>query len=152
MNLSYNAWPSPAKEPNPLLRASDADRERYARHVTECFIEGRLKQPEHEELLSRIEGTVYVKDLRPLIAELPPLPRSEPDKIPAVQEKLAAPVVKADRKIRPELLLLSGVSCYLASTTSPPDFRFTLQGLAVAFILVALFLAVTALFRKERKK
>jgi hypothetical protein len=60
-----------ANEVSGRVRASDAERERYAQVVREATGEGRLTLEEGDERLGQIYGTKYRDELRPLVADLP---------------------------------------------------------------------------------
>ena len=49
------------------VRASDAEREEYARVVREAVTEGRLNLGEGDDRLAKIYASVYRDELRPLV-------------------------------------------------------------------------------------
>jgi hypothetical protein len=53
------------------VRASDVEREEYAKVIRTAMTEGRLNLEEGEERLSRVYATTYRDELGPLIADLP---------------------------------------------------------------------------------
>jgi DUF1707 SHOCT-like domain len=53
------------------VRASDAEREEYARAIREAVGEGRLSLDEGDERLARVYGVRYRDELRPLVTDLP---------------------------------------------------------------------------------
>jgi Domain of unknown function (DUF1707) len=55
----------------PRTRASDAEREEYARIVREAVGEGRLQLDEGDERLAKIYASVYRDELHPFVADLP---------------------------------------------------------------------------------
>ena len=54
------------------VRASDVEREEYAKVVRTAMTEGRLNLEEGEERLGKVYSTTYRDELGPLIADLPP--------------------------------------------------------------------------------
>jgi hypothetical protein len=60
-----------AFESRPLLRASDADRERAASVINDALAEGRLTPEEHSERLDSIYAAKTQAELVPLIQDLP---------------------------------------------------------------------------------
>jgi uncharacterized protein DUF1707 len=66
------------------IRASDAEREEYAKAVREAVVEGRLSLDEGDERLAKIYAATYRDELRPFVADLPreavaPIGWSRPD-------------------------------------------------------------------------
>jgi hypothetical protein len=53
------------------VRASDAEREEYAKIIRTAMTEGRLTMEEGEERLARVYATTYRDELDPLITDLP---------------------------------------------------------------------------------
>jgi Domain of unknown function (DUF1707) len=53
------------------VRASDAEREEYARAIREAVGEGRLSLDEGDERLARVYAVRYRDELRPLVSDLP---------------------------------------------------------------------------------
>ncbi|MGE5830135.1 MAG: DUF1707 SHOCT-like domain-containing protein [Micromonosporaceae bacterium] len=53
------------------VRASDAEREEYARAIREAVGEGRLSLDEGDERLTRVYAVRYRDELRPLVTDLP---------------------------------------------------------------------------------
>ena len=62
--------PRPAPTSGPLLRASDADRDRVATLLGDAFAQGRLSRDEHADRLGRALAARTVGDLEPLTADL----------------------------------------------------------------------------------
>jgi Domain of unknown function (DUF1707) len=56
------------------IRAGDADRQRVAEKLGKHFGEGRLTVAEFDERLARAHAVVYLDELPPLTADLPPDP------------------------------------------------------------------------------
>jgi len=71
------------------MRASDADRDGYVRHLQDAFAEGRLNHAEYEDRMSAAYEALTYADLYPLLADLPvaadqipgpPAPQATPSK------------------------------------------------------------------------
>ena len=60
------------------VRASDAEREEFARIVRDAIGEGRLTLAEGDERLAQVYAARYRDDLRPLVADLPTVGTVEP--------------------------------------------------------------------------
>ena len=60
----------PVPSSTPLLRASDADRDRVAALLGDAFAQGRLTQAEHADRLGRALNARTVGELEPLTADL----------------------------------------------------------------------------------
>lgn len=56
---------------NPMMRASDTDRERAADVLKAGFAEGRLSKEEYDQRLHRAHRAATYADLQPLIVDLP---------------------------------------------------------------------------------
>lgn len=56
---------------NPMMRASDTDRERAADVLKAGFAEGRLTKEEYDQRLHRVHRAATYADLQPLIVDLP---------------------------------------------------------------------------------
>jgi hypothetical protein len=54
------------------VRASDVEREEYAKVIRTAMTEGRLNLEEGEDRLSKVYATVYRDELGPIVADLPP--------------------------------------------------------------------------------
>ncbi len=69
------------------MRASDADRDRYAAVLQQAFVDGRLSQSEYNDRLGLVMEAKTYGELQPLIADLPsdnlPVPRPAADLVPA---------------------------------------------------------------------
>lgn len=69
------------------MRASDADRDRYAAILQDAYAEGRLTREEYDERLDRCMRARTYSDLEPLVADLPkgalPVVRPAADVVPA---------------------------------------------------------------------
>lgn len=63
----------PPPEPPPGYRISDADRERAAARLNQALAEGRITVGELDERLSVVYAARFEADLRPPLADLPPL-------------------------------------------------------------------------------
>jgi len=59
------------EQPDTGVRASDAERERIAKMVSDAAGEGRLSLPEADERLERIYETTYRGELSEFVADLP---------------------------------------------------------------------------------
>jgi hypothetical protein len=59
-------------DPDPNLRAADADRERVAERLRESHAEGRLDLDELQERLERCYEAKALGELRELVSDLPP--------------------------------------------------------------------------------
>lgn len=53
------------------VRASDAEREEYAKKIRDAVTAGRLSLDEGDERLARVYATKYRDELRPLVTDLP---------------------------------------------------------------------------------
>lgn len=86
----------PTPERRPELRASDADRERYADVLREAFADGRLAGAEHAERIEAVWAARTHGELVPLVADLVPdavpdaSPRAAPDPRPTPGTALPA--------------------------------------------------------------
>jgi hypothetical protein len=83
---------APEQQPAPpAIRASDADRDRYAEILREAMAEGRIDAEEHGERIDAVYSAKTVGELEPLVKDLPvagrpaatPAPSSEPASLPA---------------------------------------------------------------------
>lgn len=83
------------------MRASDADRDRYATILQQAYAEGRLDREEYDERLDAVLRAKTYADLRPLIADLPS------DNLPVL--KPAAPLVPAASAGPPMVAVFSAV-------------------------------------------
>jgi hypothetical protein len=63
------------------VRASDAEREEFARMVREATGEGRLNLGEGDERLAQIYAAKYRDELRPLVSDLPAGATVEPARV-----------------------------------------------------------------------
>jgi hypothetical protein len=67
--------PEPPKPPDPnRKRAGNAERTRYAEHITTQYAIGMLEPAEFDERLDAVNAARYADELPPLIAGLDPLP------------------------------------------------------------------------------
>ena len=77
---------------NPMMRASDTDRERAADVLKAGFAEGRLTKEEYSQRLHRVHGAATYADLQPLVCDLPqgpvPMAGSQPSPLPVPQTVL----------------------------------------------------------------
>lgn len=68
------------------MRASDADRDRYAAILQEAFVDGRLTRAEYDERLDAVLSAKTYSELEPLVADLPadnlPVPRPDAPLVP----------------------------------------------------------------------
>ncbi len=83
------------------MRASDADRDKYAAVLQEAYAQGRLTPDEYEERLDACMRAKTYGDLSPLIADLPA------GNLPAVRP--AADVVRTTGSSAPMIAIFSGV-------------------------------------------
>ena len=72
-----DAGPS-REQPSPGLRASDADRETAVKALHDAFTLGLLTMEECDERMAAAYAARYVRDLRPLTADLPAAPPAAP--------------------------------------------------------------------------
>ncbi|WP_435797957.1 DUF1707 SHOCT-like domain-containing protein [Streptomyces klenkii] len=68
--------PAPAPAP-PALRASDADRDRFADILRNALAEGRITAEEHSERIGAVYGAKTLGELEPLVSDLPVAGRGE---------------------------------------------------------------------------
>jgi hypothetical protein len=90
------------------MRASDADRERFAETLREAAGEGRLEPDELEERLEAVYAARTLADLDSLTADLPRQPRSRPQAQPSgfsVQPLLLAVVITLAIVVHPLIWL-----------------------------------------------
>ncbi|HEX3785631.1 MAG TPA: DUF1707 domain-containing protein [Pseudonocardiaceae bacterium] len=66
------------------IRASDAERERYAAIIGTATGDGRLTAVEAEERLTAVYATRFRHELDPLIADLPEAAAQRPEPVPAM--------------------------------------------------------------------
>ncbi len=68
------------------MRASDADRDRYATVLQEAYAEGRLTRAEYDERIDAVLNAKTYADLQPLVADLPannlPVPKPAAPLVP----------------------------------------------------------------------
>ncbi len=83
------------------MRASDADRDRYAAVLQDAYAEGRLTREEYDERLDCCMRAKTYGELEPLITDLPA------KNLPAVRP--AADVVPVSRSNPPMVAIFSGV-------------------------------------------
>lgn len=83
------------------MRASDADRDRYAGVLREAYAQGRLSHEEYEERLSVCMQAKTYAELEPLIGDLPA------DNLPMVRP--AADIVPLSRSTPPMIAIFSAV-------------------------------------------
>lgn len=83
------------------MRASDADRDRYAAVLQQAFVDGRLTQAEYNDRLGAVMEAKTYGELQPLIADLPA------DNLPVVRP--AADIVPAAASGAPMIALFSGL-------------------------------------------
>ncbi|MFF4220505.1 MULTISPECIES: DUF1707 SHOCT-like domain-containing protein [Streptomyces] len=69
--------PAPAPAP-PALRASDADRDRFADILRNAMAEGRITAEEHSERIGEVYRAKTLGELEPLVSDLPQAGRAEP--------------------------------------------------------------------------
>lgn len=71
--MTISQPPEPARDAGsaPLLRASDADRDKVAAVLGQAYAEGRLTTTEHAERLEAAYGARTLADLAPLTEDLP---------------------------------------------------------------------------------
>ncbi|WP_435172860.1 DUF1707 SHOCT-like domain-containing protein [Actinacidiphila sp. bgisy145] len=84
------AQPSP-QPPAGTLRASDADRDRFADILREALAEGRLDASEHSERLDRVYAAKTMGELEPLVRDLPAGNTSAPAPAPAARPYAVGP-------------------------------------------------------------
>ena len=93
-----------------FLRASDADRERAADRLQQALLEGRIRQDELEERISRVYRSRTYAELDPVLADLPssslPATRARAGRLPAWSKPAFG------------LALVAGL---LALATGPPE-------------------------------
>ena len=58
----------------PRIRAGDADRQQSVDRLARHFTDGRLDSTEYDQRVRRAYATVYLDELPPLFADLPPEP------------------------------------------------------------------------------
>ncbi len=78
------------------MRASDADRDRYAAVLQDAYAEGRLSRAEYDERLEAVFTAKTYAELEPLVADLPT------GNLPVV--KPAAPLVPAGSGAQPPMV------------------------------------------------
>lgn len=83
------------------MRASDADRDKYATVLQEAYAQGRLTRDEYDERLDACMRAKTYGDLSPLVADLPP------GNLPVVRP--AADILPASRPTAPMIAIFSGV-------------------------------------------
>ena len=68
------------------MRASDADRDRYAAVLQEAYAQGRLTRVEYDERLDAVLNAKTYGELEPLVADLPadnlPVPKAPVPLVP----------------------------------------------------------------------
>ncbi|MEZ5184727.1 MAG: DUF1707 domain-containing protein [Candidatus Nanopelagicales bacterium] len=83
------------------MRASDADRDRYAAILQQAYAEGRLDRAEYDERLDAVLGAKTYAQLQPLVADLPS------DNLPVLKQP--APLVPAQTAGTPMVAVFSSV-------------------------------------------
>ncbi|GGL59439.1 DUF1707 SHOCT-like domain-containing protein [Planomonospora parontospora] len=81
---------APAPASAPVLRASDADRDRVAAVLGEALATGRLTSVEHADRLDAAYSAVTVGELAPLTCDLPDV--TAPAAVPATEHQEVAAV------------------------------------------------------------
>ena len=100
----------------PRMRAGDADRTRVVEQLGSHLGAGRLDVPEFDDRVIRAHAAVYLDELPPLLADLPP------DRPPARSPE--RPIHRPDRVVRaaipPVLALLAAWSAVALVHGAPP--------------------------------
>jgi len=96
----------PTPERRPELRASDADRERYADILREAYADGRLTNEEHAERIEAVWVARTHSDLQPLIADLVPDAGIDSRPIPYAPQQGRLPAVVT---INPVIAVFAGI-------------------------------------------
>jgi Domain of unknown function (DUF1707) len=143
----------PPKPPDPnRRRAGNADRTRYAEHITSQYAIGMLEPAEFEERLDAVNAARYADELPSLIAGLDPLPPPEKPKPTPVTD--IAPLsrdVSAYKFARVFGMILTAVAAVLIVLANgiqgPGDAGA--QGMAVILLVGAL--ALTLIGNRDRK-
>ncbi|HEV7899913.1 MAG TPA: DUF1707 domain-containing protein [Planosporangium sp.] len=86
------------------VRASDAERERYAQIVRTAMSEGRLTLDEGEERLGQVYAAKYRDELSPLVADLPDTGRQGPQD--SAQDSAGARAAFRKRLGRPAVVVV----------------------------------------------
>lgn len=89
MSLHWQGGGQEQSGHNPMMRASDTDRERAADVLKAGFAEGRLTKEEYDQRLHRVHHAATYADLQPLIVDLPqgpvPMTSFQPAPLPTPQ-------------------------------------------------------------------
>lgn len=84
--VPYGQGAQPGPGNTPVMRASDADRERAADVLKAGYAEGRLSKAEYDQRLHRLHQAGTYGELHPLIADLPqgpvPMPQAPNQAVP----------------------------------------------------------------------
>lgn len=83
------------------MRASDADRDRYAEILQQAYAEGRLDRVEYDERLDAVLSSKTYAELQPLVADLPS------ENLPVLKPQ--APMVPAPAASPPMVAVFSSV-------------------------------------------
>jgi hypothetical protein len=81
LGMSLQGWQPHGAQPygqSSMMRASDADRERATDVLKAGFAEGRLRQSEFEDRLTRVQRANTYGELQALVADLPQGPGHQP--------------------------------------------------------------------------
>lgn len=118
---------------NPMMRASDADRERAADVLKAGYAEGRLSKEEYDQRLTRVHSAATYAEIQPLIVDLPqgPVPISgfQPQPVAPLQTFRPHPVPQR----------------YWAAGPPPPSTNSTAVGAMVCGVLTPMTWGMTSL-------
>jgi hypothetical protein len=139
-----SAMPKPP-DPN-RRRAGNAERTRYAEHITTQYAIGMLEPAEFEERVDAVNAARYADELPPLIAGLDPLP-------PPEEKPRPAPVTLPDSGLSPVQAVARGAMLPTLATATALSIAASLMPMASAqsavvgmtgfvFLIIALALAV----------
>ncbi|MGW0894622.1 DUF1707 SHOCT-like domain-containing protein [Saccharopolyspora sp. NPDC002578] len=123
----------------PVVRASDADRERVAELLRAAFDEGRLGLAEYDERVRDAYGAVTQADLVPLTADLPaaaPAPVVEPERAPAERSRWRG-MEKQWREWAQVSFLLVGIWLVISLATGAPIFFFPIFPMGIWGVVLA---------------
>jgi hypothetical protein len=122
--------------PHRRIRASDAEREEYAKMLRAAMAEGRLTLTDGEERLATAYATTYRDELDPLTSDLPGYGRRALFETPEFRDKERQHLRRHTGRVVSIAAILVGI-WVLISTVAGPTFFW--PAIPIAFLLVGLF-------------
>lgn len=136
MSLHWHGAGQGSPGHNPMMRASDSDRERAADVLKAGFAEGRLNKEEYDHRLGRVHRAATYAEIQPMIVDLPqgPVPMSG-----------FQPQPYAMQTFRPQPMPMPMPQQYWAAGPPPPSTNGTAVGALVCGVLTPMTWGMTSL-------